>query len=555
MITCFVAGMLLLLQIPRDAALPQSAVGTGVISGAVTTGESARPAPLRRAIVSLTGTGIIGTRKVATDDQGRFAIDGLPAGRFTLTAEKAGFLTTYVGSRRPGRPPSTPLVLTDSQRMTDLAIHVVPGAAIEGTLRDEQGRPIAAAQVSAWSQVVVDGQTQFVAATGRASRVLTDDRGRFRIWGLLPGTYVVEATGGSGVAAGAEYLTDDGTAVRTVTRAVVYAPGVSRAHDATPITLAPGEERSGVDIVNPLAASSKLTLIVTSDIGEPLQSVGIGIASLASRRVTFSPGIVRPNAEGRFTLPGLSQGRYLFYGRSMPAGPGDAPLWLRTEVEVGTADADAVLMLKRGQRVSGRLATDDAPPVWTSVMLSLAALPDIPGTSIGGVEVRAAEDGSFELANVPPGRYLLTAAVPGGWTLASAVLDGKDTLDYSFEVTEGSDIKGLSARISQKSTHISGRVTDQLGRPSPEFSVVVFPADAELRRVSARRSSGLVKIGSDGSYSVDGLPSGHYLLAVIVDADPQQLKDPAFLEQVAAGAITIRLNEGQKLIQDLKIGG
>lgn len=546
---------LLLLQVPRDGALPQPMTGTAVISGVVTTGEPASPVPLRRAIVTLTGTGIIGPRKVATDDQGRFAIDGLAAGRFTLTAEKAGYLTTYVGSRRPGRPPSTPLALTDGQRMTDVPIHVVPGAAIEGTLRDEQGRPIAAAQVSAWSPVVVDGQTQFVAATSRASRVLTDDRGHFRIWGLLPGTYVVEATGGSGTLSGAEYLTDDGAAVRTVTRALVYAPGVSRALDATPITLAPGEERAGVDIVNPLAPSSKLTLIVSSDAGEPLQNVFIGIASLATRRVSFSPGSVRPDAEGRFTLPGLSPGRYLFYGRSTPKSPDEPALWLRTEVEVGTADAEAALTLKRGQKVSGKLTADGAPPEWAAANLLLSPLADISGTGINMTPTHPAADGSFDIEHVAPGRYMLTAALGGDWKLSSAMLDGKDTLDYAIEVSEGRNTSGIAARVSKDLTSISGLVTDALGRPSPEFSVVVFAADAELRRTSPRRTSGLVKIASDGRFKVEGLPPGDYLLAVIVDADPQQLQDRAFLEQIAAGAIQIRLAEGQKVVQDLKIGG
>jgi hypothetical protein len=551
----FVIAATLFLQVPRDAAPTRSAGGTGVITGTVTTGEPTSPTPLRRAIVSVTGTGIIGTRQVATDEQGRFVVDALPPGRFTLIVDRAGYLTTYVGSRRPGRPPSTPLVLTEGQRITDVAISVPRGAVIEGTLRDERGRPIAAGQVSAWSQQLVEGQPQFVAATGRASRVLTDDRGRFRIWGLLPGTYVVEATGSSGVSAGAELLTDDGVDVRMVTRSPVYAPGVSRAVDASLITLALGEERTGVDIVNPLAPSAKLTVLVTSDTGQPVQSVSIGIASLASRRVSYSPGFVRPDAEGRFTVPGLAPGRYLFFGRSAAApGQPNAGLWLNAEVEVGTSDLEATLMMKTGQRVTGKLSADDGAASWAGAVLSLAALPDIPGTAFSGGETRPAEDGSFEFTNVPPGRYQLKASMPGAWKLRSAVVDGKDTLDIPFEVREGNDLTGLDAKFTRTSTQISGLVTDSLGRPSPEFSVVVFAADSDLRRVAARRNSGLIKIGTDGRFAVDDLPPGDYLLAVVIDGDPQQLNDPAFLEQVATGAIPIKLAEGQKLVQDLKIG-
>ncbi|MBP8274426.1 MAG: carboxypeptidase regulatory-like domain-containing protein, partial [Acidobacteria bacterium] len=451
----------------------------------------------------------------------------------------------------------TPFVLAEGQRMTDIAIHVERGAVIEGTLRDERGRPIAAAQVSAWAQQFVEGQAQLAAAPGRASRVLTDDRGRFRIWGLLPGTYVVEATGSSGAAAGIELLTDDGIDVRTVTRGVVYAPGVSRAQDAMPITLALGEERTGLDIVNPVASSAKLTVVVTSDAGLPQQNVGIGVASLASRRVSFSPGFVRPDADGRFTLPGLSPGRYLFYGRSAPAAAGQpsAGLWLSTEVEVGAADAEVALVMKPGQTVSGKLSADGVASIGTTALLSLGALPDIPGTASSGGETRAAEDGSFVFTNVPPGRYELKVSAPGGWKLMSAILDGKDVLDTNLEVREGADVSALAVRLGKTTTRVSGLVTDALGRPSPEFSVVVFAADPALRRASGRRTSGLIKIGSDGRYTVDDLPPGAYLLAVVVDGDPQQLSDPAFFTQIASGAIAITLAEGQSLVQDLKIGG
>jgi hypothetical protein len=112
----YLIASLLLLQTPRDAATPRPQIaGSGVISGTVTTGETTSAVPLRRAIVSLTGTGIVGTRQVATDEQGKFVMDALPPGRFTLTAEKAGYLTT-VGSRRPGRPPRRRSCSPEGQR-------------------------------------------------------------------------------------------------------------------------------------------------------------------------------------------------------------------------------------------------------------------------------------------------------------------------------------------------------------------------------------------------------------------------------------------------------
>src|SRR5690349_10136629 len=74
---------------PRDAS-NATAVGTASISGTVV-GE-ATGNPVRRARVMLTGAELRGGRSVVTDDQGRFTFQALPAGRFTMTASKPGFV-------------------------------------------------------------------------------------------------------------------------------------------------------------------------------------------------------------------------------------------------------------------------------------------------------------------------------------------------------------------------------------------------------------------------------------------------------------------------------
>src|SRR3954470_16437046 len=38
-----------------------------------------------------------------TDATGRFALAGLPPGRYNITAERSGFITSNYGARRPGR--------------------------------------------------------------------------------------------------------------------------------------------------------------------------------------------------------------------------------------------------------------------------------------------------------------------------------------------------------------------------------------------------------------------------------------------------------------------
>jgi hypothetical protein len=54
---------------------------------------------------------------------------------------------------------------------------------------------------------------------------------------------------------------------------------------------------------------------------------------------------------------------------------------------------------------------------------------------------------------------------------------------------------------------------------------------------------------------VTGLPPGEYFLAVLIDPDPSQLRDPSFLDQLVASAIRVTLTEGEKKVQDVKLSG
>ena len=174
------------------------------------------------------------------------------------------------------------------------------------------------------------------------------------------------------------------------------------------------------------------------------------------------------------------------------------------------------------------------------------------GPYVTGVAPKA--DGTFKLENVPAGKYRVNVSAAGAWALHSATAAGRDTLDQGLEIAPGRDA-ALSVTLTDQPTEISGVLFDQLGRPAPEYSVVVFTADRALWTSSPRRNSGVVKLGSDGRYRVTGLPAGEYLLCVLTDVEPRQLNDPSFLEQLAASGVRITLADGEKKQQDLKIGG
>jgi hypothetical protein len=68
----------------------------------------------------------------------------------------------------------------------------------------------------------------------------------------------------------------------------------------------------------------------------------------------------------------------------------------------------------------------------------------------------------------------------------------------------------------------------------------------------SRRLRPPVRPASDGRYRIAPLPAGVYV-AALTDLDPEDLYDPAFLEQVAASSLTVTLAEGEKRVQDLRL--
>src|ERR1700682_964187 len=85
---------------PRDSAPPTARLGTAAVRGRVVDAQDNHQ--LRRVRLTLTAAGLPpGGLPASTDDQGRYEFTDLPAGRFTLTAQRSGFLQVRYGQRRP----------------------------------------------------------------------------------------------------------------------------------------------------------------------------------------------------------------------------------------------------------------------------------------------------------------------------------------------------------------------------------------------------------------------------------------------------------------------
>lgn len=255
-----------------------------------------------------------------TDAQGRFLVSHAPTGWQRVTA-------------RSGR-----LVGSAARRNGPVALRLGPQRSLAGTVREEgTGSPIA-------------GVTVTLFAPGPAARAVTDAQGRYAIDDLAAGTYRVWATG-SGLTA---------------------SPGDSSA-DPADLERLPAARR---DVV--LVRLPSLRGRVVDEAGQPVPGAAVGLGfkgpqiyALDGLGFDTDPGsdaVVRTQSDGGFTLP-LPLAREelavkaLGYERTVVVLKRDYAIGNVPLPAAGAAAAPAVVTLKRGSALRGRVVAADGAPV------------------------------------------------------------------------------------------------------------------------------------------------------------------------------------------------
>jgi len=340
----------------RDLTAPgadQLPVGKGAISGVVVVAGSGQPA--RRARVTLSSPDVGRGKSSTTDDSGRFGFTALPEGRYTLSASKPGHIAGSYGQRIPGRS-GTPIQLADGQQLR-LQMQIWRGGVITGTVLDEAGEAIPNTPVRVFRYVFQGGQRVLQQGNGAQ----TDDRGVYRVFGLMPGEFLVSATprnvngvpGGVAeearavVAAALERagatgplpiaLAERERALAAVTAAdstqadagtgyaPVYYPGTTAPGSATSVIVGPGEEKTGIDFSYQVVPVARIEGVVTSSTQLP-PNVQVTLVNTAFSVPGLSPGSARADANGSFRISNVPPGQYSLIARATIAnGRGGGP--------------------------------------------------------------------------------------------------------------------------------------------------------------------------------------------------------------------------------------
>ncbi len=519
----------------------QQPAGTAVIRGTVLTADTGMP--VRRAQVRAVAANSRDRRLVATDEQGAFELRDLSGGRWDVTASKAGFVTMSFGQRRPfeeGRP----IEVADAEVMERVDFWLPRGAAINGRLLDEFGDPVARARVRALRYQLVQG-TRRLTPVGLTAQ--SDDRGAFRLYGLMPGEYYVSAL----IRA---LRVDDPEDVTSY--APTYYPGTGSVTQAQPVSLAVAEEASISFALMPVR-TARVSGRVLSSTGAPLSNGRVTLMAAGSPglpRAAFGTG-GRVGADGSFTLSNVAPGSYTLMalsGNGRNAGPdserGSAPIAVAGEDLAGV-----MVITSRGATLTGTVGGR-----WGS-----ATQPEVRGLQVtaqpvpfeGGIRTRPARvdaDGTFTLTSLFGPTLIRVNGLSPEWMIEAVLVAGSDVTDAPFDFRPNEEINAEIV-LTDRITQVSGMVSDRDGTPSSDFTVVVFPED-ETKWTPPSRYVKSARPDQQGLVKIIGLPPDDRYLAVAVDyLEEGGASDPEFLDLIKSRATRFSLGEGASATFDLKL--
>lgn len=487
------------------------------ISGRVLTD---RNRPLANASVNLRAAGVQGAgagRSTLTDQEGRFQFTRLVSGAFVINVTSPG----YVSDSALGG---------DSERYyyagDDVTIRMVKGGVITGRVLGANNEPLVSVRV--FAQRVRDLEGHPVRGAAREYGDKTDDRGVYRIYGLLPGTYVIGAGGKQERASLTEYDRD----------APTYYPSSRRAN-ATEVNVRLGEEASGIDIRYRRVPGHSIVGSVAGGAaaGARFSNIVVSLIEAGSEIKLASYFINRFSESTAFNFHGLADGDYLLIAER--EGEDGAGATQPQRVKIKGADiSGVVLSLAPLASIAGRVEKElnascrEAKRVkFSETVIKARSLNDLGFKSQifrSLNEQKEDEQGEFQFNNLIAGYYRFDTLLPDDYLyVRSITLAGRPPLDLAREgllVRSGESLKGVTIRIAEGGASLRGLVISaQAGVALPtRLRVYLIPVEKTLADNLLRYGEALVK--SDGSIKITNIAPGRYWVKAVAIA-PEEVID------------------------------
>lgn len=551
------------IRTPQPTAPPQDraaapATGTARIRGRVVAPDTG--APLRGAQIMLSGETLF-LRRATADDDGRYEFVELPAGRFYLSASRGGYVTLQYGGTWPpatstASDPGRPLSLVAAQVLNDVDFALPRGGVITGRIIDEFGEPVTGVQVRVERYRYGPGGRQLAGFSfGEALSpftLTTNDLGEFRVFGLMPGDYVVSAHLRSMA------LTSGRDGARDAADGFLptYYPGTANVAEARTIRVGASREVAA-DFAMVPGRMLRISGTAVDSMGRPATGLSVFLATeTATTSGQASGGPV--GADGSFSIGNVPPGDYVL--RVRPQGGGGPATEVASLPISATADLTGLRLTTRpGTTIRGRLEWEGSAPRPTANLRVTTTSAEWPRRGPLGESTftyldlesgTVREDDTFELGGIIGAVSFRVGGLTPQWTVKTVMGDGKDIIDTGADAASlGGDTR-VRVVLTDRITDLSGSVKDARGQSVSNCVVVLLP-EQEMDGGSGIRFTRTVRPDQNGSFRFRALPPGRYVAAAVEGLDQGSEWNPVFQKTVRAAGESFTLTEGQTLTLDL----
>ena len=490
---------------PLESNTFQATAGTGIITGKVVSGAD----PVKMAKVfcwAVIDDGVV-TQSAETDEQGKYALEGLKPGEYYVVAGADGYAAViYRNARTPLDAETVPVEEGQTVRGIDFNLRKLPigAGAVAGRVTDEKtGAPIAGAWVIVFGKRNPFAQEHLFA--------VSDADGNYKIGNLANNIYVAAAYANN-------YLPEIYKDAQVIT-------------DATPIVVT-GEVK---DIDFTLVQGGAISGVVQTNDGEPMAGVRIHAEALERNKIGI-PGLellrqmTLTDAEGKYKISGLAEGNYRVSATACIDGFRVVKFF---DDKLEAKDADPVAVLEGIEttgidftftpataKITGKVTDPEGKPL-AGVFVTYVFKGDY-FENWGRLWHHAVTDdnGEYELANLRAGVYFVGAWVHDGSQFKGLWYDNVKNFEDAapIELADGQVVTGIDFVMDALNDFgsISGTVKyETTEAPVVNALVQAIPKNGAKWGNAAKLLSVLVTFTDEnGKYKLQPLFKGDYHVAV-----------------------------------------
>jgi hypothetical protein len=452
---------------------------------------------------------------VIADGTGRFTFNNLFAGKYSLSAAHAGYLSETF-QQHGGY--STGIAVGANLSSTDLVFPLYRGAVISGFVTDQDNEPVPNAQIQLLRESVVGG----LRTVTRGGWATTGNDGHYSTQALQPGAYFLGVTAQPWyaqqyMAVGSRtHVETDGSNKLDVAYPVTYYPGVTDDRSAAALKLSPGSH---------IEANIELTAVPASHITVE-RSNGANINA-------------RLQIANRWGVPMLARSIYFSQqGQLFSVAPG------RYRVVAGWRDATGRHSTQRVLNVQGNLTIDprsiaDDRVIAATVQDSTGtpdlrpgslALRDLNTSQVWPAMISKNEGIRWPADELTATRYELVLNRPEDAYIDQVSATNARVTSRTIELGPSGPVQ-LKITLARGQASMHGRV-EQNGKPVPAAMVLLLRDDFAYAPSLIRRDQS----DSDGTFSLSNIVPGRYtLLALPVNEDLEYARAEIMQPFLASG--------------------